>query len=384
MLNSRTIIVLIGILVVAAMAGLLLTGKGGENTAQTSTTQPTSTPATSGGGASEKVNLLGSGSTFVKPAMDVWIKDFTAKNPDIAIEYTGGGSGKGVKDILSNLVDFAGSDPPLPRSKWEKYKGQILQFPVVLGAVAVVYNVPEIGNVQLNLTGEVIAKIYLGEIVYWDDPAIKELNPGVADKLPHKEIIAIHRSDSSGTTQIFTTFLAKTCREWEEKVGISKTVQWPVDETGRGIGQEGNQGVTQAVKTTPYSIGYVELAYALRYGLPYARLQNPAGKFVAPSSETVSAAFAVENPPSPLDDWSDIAKEFVYSPASPDAYPLAGQTFIIVWKKWDDPAKCNAMKAFIEYIGSQGQENLPEGYAPLPEQLKKVVSQAAQLLECSG
>lgn len=383
-MSNRTVLVLVGILVVAAIAGLALIGKGGEKAASTSTVPPAGTSAAGGGGASGEVSLLGSGSTFVKPAMDMWIRDFTAKNPGIAIEYTGGGSGKGVKDILSRLVDFAGSDPPLPRSKWEKYKGQILQFPVVLGAVAVVYNVPEIGDVQLNLTGEVLAKIYLGEIVYWDDPAIKELNPGVADKLPHKEIIAIHRSDSSGTTQIFTTFLAKTCREWEEKVGMGKTVQWPVDKTGRGIGQEGNQGVTQAVKTTPYSIGYVELAYALRYELPYARLQNPAGKFVAPSPETVSAAFAIDNPLSPLDDWSSVAKEFVYSSASPDAYPLAGQTFLIVWKKWGDPAKCNAMKAFIEYIGSQGQENLPEGYAPLPEQLKKVVSQAAQLLECGG
>ncbi|ALL01003.1 Phosphate transport system periplasmic phosphate-binding protein [Pyrodictium delaneyi] len=332
----------------------------------------------------ETVSLLGSGSTFVKPAMDNWIEEFTRGHPNIEIEYTGGGSGKGVSDLLSRLVDFAASDPPLPRSKWQKHQGEILQFPVALGAVVVVYNIPEIGDAQLNLTGEVIAKIYLGEIIYWDDPAIKQLNPAVADKLPHREIIAVHRSDSSGTTQIFTTFLAKTCSEWREKVGVGKSVEWPVDKTGRGIGQEGNQGVTQAIKSTPYSIGYVEWAYALEYGLPYARLQNPAGKFVAPSTESISAAFAIDNPPSPLDDWSDVAKEFVYSSASPDAYPLAGQTFLLVWRSWDDSAKCNAMKAFIEYIGSQGQDNLPRGYAPLPEQLKKVVSQAAQLLECGG
>ncbi|KSW12409.1 hypothetical protein CF15_06685 [Pyrodictium occultum] len=398
-MDSKTLgIIAVAIIVIAvAAAGAALMRSGGGHTTQTATatttitttaaatttaasTQPGTT--TSGAAAGGKITLIGSGSTFVWPAMNKWIAGFEAEHPNIHIEYTGGGSGKGVNDILHHLVDFAGSDPPLPRSIWEKHRGQILQFPVELGAVVVVYNVPEIGNTQLNLTGEVIAKIYLGEIKYWDDPAIKQLNPGVADKLPHKEIIAVHRSDASGTTQIFTTFLSKTSKEWAEKVGSGKSVNWPVDKLGRGVGQNGNPGVTQAVLSTKYSIGYVELAYALKYHMPYARIQNPAGKFVAPTPETVSAAFALKNPPSPLDDWSNVAKTFIYSNASPDAYPIAGQTFLLVWKKWSDPAKCNAMKQFLEYIATKGQENLPPGYAPLPQVLRNVVLKAASLLEC--
>ena len=324
------------------------------------------------------VKLVGSGSTFVKPAMDRWINEFHKLHPSIYIEYMGGGSGKGVSDLLAGLVDFAGSDPPLPRDKWEQLRGRVLQFPVILGAVVVSYNLPGLKNVELNFTGEVLAAIYLGEISYWDDPAIKRLNPAVADKLPHHEITVVHRSDASGTTELFTLFLYKSSPEWR-RVGYGKTVEWPVDETGRGIGQEGNQGVTQALLSTPYSIGYIEWGYAIEYGLPVARIASPYGVYVAPSTESIAAAYKIDNPPSPLDDWSSVAKSFIYSNASRNAYPIVGQTFMLI-RTGLSGEKCTALKSFIEYIAGPGQDSLPKGYAPLPPALRGVAREAARLL----
>jgi len=329
-----------------------------------------------------RIKLLGSGSTFIRPAMDVWIKEFTAKNPDIVIEYAGGGSGKGLSDFFNKLVDFACSDPPLPKEKWREYRGEVLQFPVVLGAIAVVYNIPEIGDVHLNLTGEVIAKIYLGEIKYWDDPEIRGLNPAVAAKLPHREIIAVHRSDSSGSTQVFTLFLAKSYPRWKQLVGVGKTVEWPVDKVGRGIGAKGNAGIVQVIKTTPYSIGYVELAYALANDLPYARIQNPLGEFILPTRESITKAAKIIEMLSPLDDWTNASYNIVYAKVK-GAYPISTPSYMIVWKRMTDKSKCEALKEFIRFIGVEGQTILPEGYAPLPQELKNVVIEAAKLLECS-
>ena len=328
-----------------------------------------------------QVKLLGSGSTFVRPAMDAWVREFTAKHPNIDVEYAGGGSGKGLSDFFSRLVDFACSDPPLPKDKWQEYRGRVLQFPVVLGAIVVVYNVPEIGNVHLNLTGEVLAKIYLGEIKYWDDPEIRKLNPAIAPRLPHREIIAVHRSDSSGSTQVFTLFLAKSYPRWKQLVGVGKTVEWPVDKTGRGIGAKGNPGVVQVIKTTPYSIGYVELAYALTNNLPYARIQNPLGEFILPTQESITRAAKIRKIPSPLDDWTTMSYDIVYANVK-GAYPISTPSYMIVWKKMPNKSKCEALKEFIRFIGTEGQTILPEGYAPLPQELKNVAVEAANLLEC--
>lgn len=390
-MDTRTAVIVI-LVIVAVVAGAAFFAKGGgsgaasspasaASPAQTAGNQPAATPAA--GCPSKEVRLVGSGSTFVWPAMSSWSRGFHEKCPTVTVEYSGGGSGKGQKDIVQRLVDFAGSDPPLARKFYEKYRGKIMQFPVVLGAVVVTYNLPEIGGKSLRLDGVTLAKIFLGKITYWDDPAIKKLNPDIADKLPHKEIIVVHRSDASGTTQIFTTFLYKASKGLWPRDLVGKTIDWPVDKTGRGIGQQGNPGVVQTIKATPYSIGYVEWAYALENKLPVALIENPAGKFVAPSRESISAAFALKNPPSPLDDWTSTAEKFVYSDASPDAYPIAGQTFLIVWRTGYPPEKCLALKEFIKYIAGEGQENLPKGYAPLPPVLRKVAEQAAQLLECS-
>jgi len=328
------------------------------------------------------VVLRGSGSTFVMPAMDAWSRGFHQRCPSVVVEYAGGGSGKGQKDIMSRLVDFAGSDAPLAKSYLEQHLGEIMQFPVVTGAVVVTYNLPELGGYRLRLSGDVLAKIYLGEIRYWDDPAIRELNPEIADRLPHREIIAVHRSDGSGTTYIFTLFLYKSSRGVWPRSLVGKVVEWPVDRTGRGIGQNGNQGVAETVRRTPYSIGYVEWAYALENNMPIAAIRNPYGRFVVPTRETVSAAFNIPVLPSPLSDWGPVVEQFVYSNASPDAYPIAGQTFMIVWRSGYPADKCMALKSFIDYIAGPGQEELPRGYAPLPPGLRLVAQEAAALL-CS-
>jgi len=328
------------------------------------------------------VVLRGSGSTFVLPAMDAWSRGFREVCPGVVIEYAGGGSGKGQKDIIGRLVDFAGSDAPLARRYLEEHFGEIMQFPVVAGAVVVTYNLPGLEGYPLRLDGGVLAGIYLGEVRYWDDPAIKRLNPVVADKLPHREIIAVHRSDGSGTTYIFTLFLHKASGgRWPRSL-VGKVVEWPVDRTGRGIGQNGNQGVAETIRRTPYSIGYVEWAYALENDMPVAAVRNPAGRFVTPSPGAVTAAFRLRLLPSPLSDWAPAVEQFVYSNASPEAYPITGQTFMIVWRSGYSPEKCAALKALIEYIAGPGQEQLPRGYAPLPRELRLVAREAAALL-CS-
>ncbi len=330
------------------------------------------------------VVLFGSGSTFVEPAMVAWIRGFQESHPGVSVNYVGGGSGKGQEDILGGKVDFACSDPPLKRSALQAYRGRILQFPVILGAIVVTYNVPEIGSAQLNLSARILAGIYLGRIVYWDDPRIKELNPAVASRLPHKPIIAVHRSDASGTTQIFTTFLYKASGGlWPESL-VGKVVSWPVDATGRGLGEQGNPGVANAIQHTPYSIGYIEWSYALSRGLPIARIENPYGAFVAPTRESVEAAYTGRPAPSPLGDWSTYVYEAIYSNSTPKAYPIVGQTFMILWRIQPDKAKCEALRSFIEYIAGPGQEHVPTGYAPLPPQLREVALNASKLIECGG
>jgi len=354
--------VIIAVAVIAVAAMLMPHGGGG------------------GGGAPRTVILRGSGATFPMPALYKWIDVFTSEHPWIRIDYSDGGSGKGLSDILQHLVDFACSDPPLPRSIWEKYRGELLQFPDIAGAVVVVYNLPGLGNKTLVLSGKVLADIYLGKVRYWDDPEIAKLNPGI--RLPHHEIIAVHRSDASGTTQIFTTFLSKADREWAEKVGYGKVVNWPVDKTGRGIGAEGNPGVAKAVMNTPYSIGYVEWAYALKNHMPYAAILNPLGEPVKPSVKSILEAVAYIKPLSPADDWSRNAQRAIYAPRK-GAYPISSVSFMLVWKKMPSD-KCKAMKLWLRFLAEESYKYIPEGYAPLPKSLREVILKASEMLECQG
>jgi phosphate transport system substrate-binding protein len=317
---------------------------------------------------SQKVQILGSGATFPQPQIEKWIEVYAKQNPDVQIEYTGKGSGGGQNDFKQGLVDFACSDPPLSESLWKELekRGQPLQFPIIVGAVVVVYNLPGVENLKLD--GEVLAKIYMGDIEYWDDEAIKNLNPKAS--LPHEKILAVHRSDSSGTTKIFTTYLSLVSGEWAEKVGNGKTVDWPVDRLGRGVGGKGNQGVATVIKQNPYSIGYVELAYALKENFPVVALKNKAGKFVKADESTIKSAVSEISGsiPSPREGYRE-SLEAMLNAGGENSYPIVAFSHMVIWEKYESEAKEKAVKDFVRWILTEGQkpENVVKGYVGLPE-----------------
>ncbi len=332
---------------------------------------------TAGGGEGE-VRLVGSGSTFIYPQLQAWIQAFTQANSNILIEYTPTGSGAGQAQMLvDKTVDFAGSDPPLTRDQYEKYKGQVVQIPVILGAVAVVYNIPGVNELRLN--GEVLALIYLGEIEYWDDPRITELNPGV--NLPHERIVAIHRSDSSGTTHVFTLFLSKASNgAWPQDL-VGKSIEWRVDATGRGVGAKGNQGVAQAVQATEFSLGYVEYSYALGAGLKMAYIENAAGEFLQPTPESIQAAARAAlpaMPDSPAGDWSGVLDAVVYAEGE-GVYPITSFSFLIFWTEYPQD-KAEAVKKFVNFILNEGDNYIVEGYVVVPDEVKEINRKAVELI----
>lgn len=324
--------------------------------------------------------IEGAGASFQYPQIVEWASVFRAKK-GINVNYQSVGTGAGQKMFLiDKVVHFAASDPPLSRTQFSNYTGQVLQVPWIMGAVVVVYNIPGL-DVPLNLSGEVIAGIYLGEIMYWDDPAILQLNPALLDKLPRKEIIAVHRSDSSGTTEVFTTFLYKSAgNKWPKEL-VGKQIDWPVDKTGRGIGAKGNEGVTAQVKQSPYSIGYIEFSYAIEQGLQYAAILNKAGRFVLPSEITIrNAALAVTIPSSPLDDFSHTLAEVIY-PLREDAYPISTLAYGLFWAKYEDPAVARSIAMFLRWIASEGYNHMVRGYVKPPQQAVELLNKAAEIIE---
>ena len=334
----------------------------------------------------EPVLLKGSGATFPEAQLRKWIQVFTSINKDVKIEYSAVGSGQGVSDFLNGLTIFGCSDVPLTSDQLNQAKskfGTVYQVPYLLGGIAVVYNVPELQDKQpLRLTPEVLVDILLGKINYWDDPKIKELNPDLATLLPHKEILFVHRSDGSGTTAVFTSYLSFVSNEWKEKVGTGKTVQWPLDSMGRGQGAQGNTGVASMVQQTPYSMGYVELAYTK--GLGVVALRNNAGKFVLPSADRVS--LAVKN--LDVDFTSDIHSldllSKIFETTDPEAYPISSPTYMFL-KSPDnyDADTRKALARWLRFIATDGQkpESIVEGYAPIPESISQKIIQLAQLFD---
>ena len=361
-MDSKTIgVIVVAIVVVLAIAVVASRGTG-----------------PSGGQGAVQVTLQGEGSTFLYPQIQAWANDIHEMNSSIVINYNPTGSGAGQSSFLQGVVDFAGSDPPLSTQVWQQHHGEVLQMPVVIGMVVVAYNVPGIDN--LNLTGEILAKIYKGDIEYWDDPLIASVNPSA--NLPHEQIIVIHRSDSSGTTEIFTTYLYKAAPGFWSQDLVGKTIDWPVDASGRGIGGKGNQGVTQAIIGNQYSIGYVEFAYALKNNLRVAALQNSEGNFVMPSPETAQAAALgalSAAPNTPEGDWSQAFDAIIYAPGQ-DSYPLTSWSFLFFYKTYSSPSKAAAVKEFIAYINGEGQNHIIQGYVPIPDEIRNINLQALNLI----
>ncbi|HET9950385.1 MAG TPA: phosphate ABC transporter substrate-binding protein PstS [Candidatus Eisenbacteria bacterium] len=309
--------------------------------------------------AASQVNLTGAGATFPYPIYSKWF-DLYNKETGVQINYQSIGSGGGIQQVKAGTVDFGASDAPLNNQRLKEMPRPVVHFPTVAGAVVLAYNLPSV-TTPLQLTPDVVAGIYLGKITKWNDKRIAASNPGVA--LPNSPIAAIHRSDGSGTTYIFTAYLSAVSAEWKELVGNNTSVSWPV-----GLGGKGNEGVSGLVRQAPGAIGYVELAYAKQNNFAVASVRNAAGKFIAPSIASTTAA--ANGAAAAL--AKDVRTPIVNSPA-PDAYPIAGLTFLLVNKEQRDQAKGKAIADFIAWAMTEGQKSAEAlDYAPLPESVVKV------------
>jgi len=295
--------------------------------------------------------LNGSGATFPKAFYDAAVDGFKEEQPQVTVNYGGGGSGKGRTDLQGGLVDFAGSDGLVKDEDKPKFKGEYLYIPTVAAPITVSYNLS--GVTDLTLDAETTAKIFQRDIKTWDDPAIKALNPEA--KLPSTPIVVAHRSDGSGTTENFTKYLVKAAPSWKLKSG--STVEWPAD-TQAG---NGNAGVAQIVKTQAGAIGYVDLADAKTQRLVYANLKNKSGKLVEPILEATTAAL----------EGVELKADLTYDPldsANPDAYPIAAPTWMLVYKTQTDKAKGEALKAFLAYLVGDAQDVAEDNdFAALPK-----------------
>ncbi len=305
---------------------------------------------------STSAGLTGAGSTFINPIMTHWVQEYQ-KDGGENVNYQSVGSGAGINNLIDKTVDFAGSDAPMNQSELDRAKAPVVHVPAVIGAVCVAYNISGVTS-GLKLSGPVIADIFQSKIAYWDDAKITSANPGM--KLPHEKIFTVHRSDGSGTTAIFTDYLAKVSPLWHDSVGSGKTVNWPQG----GLGGKGNAGVAQVLTQHANSIGYVELAYAEQNKISYASVQNSSGTFVAPSVESASAAAA--GFPMPANITS-----FITNTPAKDGYPITGFSWIIFFK---DGPKAAAVKKFIQWITTKGQNDSKAlYYAPLPQPVQQAI-----------
>ena len=319
--------------------------------------------------ASAETLVNGAGATFPYPLYSKWFTEYAKVDPSVKFNYQSIGSGGGIKQITAQTVDFGASDKFLSDEELKAAPGKLIHIPTVMGAVVVTYNLPGIPK-GLRLKSEDLADIYLGKITMWNDQRIADDNPRV--RLPAKPIIVVHRSDGSGTTSIFTDYLSSVNQEWAQKVGKGTSVKWPV-----GLGGKGNEGVAGQVKTTPYSMGYVELAYAFENKLPYASLKNKSGNFVEPSIKSTSAAAAgaARNMP------ADYRVSLVNQPGK-DTYPVVGFTWLLVYEQQKDPVKRKKLVEFLNWELREGQKMAaPLLYAPLPENVKKMVAKTIRSIK---
>ena len=301
-------------------------------------------------------NINGTGATFPYPVYKQWIKDFYKESGN-RVNYTGTGSGTGIKEVAKRHVDFGGSDKPLSPRTLKKAK--LYQFPTLIGGIVLGYNIPGVKN--LKLSEAAIEGIVLGTIVYWDNPVIAKYNPNA--HLPHKKIIFVHRSDKSGTTFNFTYYLSKMSSIWRKYYGAKKMLNWQTDDEGRGVAGKGNFGVSAAIKTNPYSIGYVDYADAIKNGLNMAVIQGRDGKFYAPipSNFSKGAAYAGFDP----------KKDFFRVIAYPKhGYPIIAATFILVPAEGKNNKK---VTTFFSYAYDHDEVAKKLGYVPLPSNVKAMV-----------
>lgn len=327
-----------------AIAAAILTGCG----------QPGDPGAVSTGGSD---SLMGGGSSFVYPLMNKWASDYN-KSTGVQVNYQSLGSSGGIKQFTERTLDFGATDAPMNEEQLAAVDGEVLHIPVVMGAVAITYNLPDV-NENLTFSGPLLADIYLGKVKKWNDPAIAALNAGIA--LPDTEIVTVRRADGSGTTFIFADFLGKTSPEWKEKIGVGNALKWPAN----SLGGKGNEGVSAILQRSPNSIGYVELLYALEAKLPVAAVINQAEKPVQPSVESVTAAAAglTEIP-------EDLRMSITHAPGEA-SYPMAGITWVVARPQMNNADKATALQKFLNYVLSDESQALANqlNYSRLPEKL---------------
>jgi phosphate transport system substrate-binding protein len=309
----------------------------------------------------EDITINGAGASFPYPIYSQWAHKYNSLT-GVKINYQSIGSGGGIAQIKAKTVDFGGTDEPLKLE--DLTKEGLTQFPLVIGGVVLVVNVPGIGPGQLKLSGELLADIFLGKVNKWDDPAIKSLNPDL--KLPSQAITVTHRSDGSGTTYIFTSYLAMVSPEWKEKVGAGKSVKWPAPGS---IGGKGNEGVAGQVKVVSGAIGYVEYAYALQNKMAFTQLKNKDGKVLSPNIEAFQAAAANA-------DWKNAPgfNLLLNNEPGEKSWPIAGATYILMHKEQPDATKAAAMLKYFKWCFAHGGEMAEKlDYVPLPQNVVEMV-----------
>ncbi|HAY35255.1 MAG TPA: phosphate ABC transporter substrate-binding protein PstS [Ignavibacteria bacterium] len=307
--------------------------------------------------------INGAGATFPYPIYSKWFNEYAKVNKDAKINYQSIGSGGGVKQITEGTVDFGASDSPMSDDEIQKANSKnnnkIIHIPTVIGSVVVTYNLPGIQE-SINLTGEIVSKIYMGDIKKWNDPKIKSENPNL--NLPDKDIIVCSRTDGSGTTYVFTDYLGKIDPEWKSKIGVAKDVRFPV-----GQGGKGNEGVTGLVKQLEYSIGYVELVYALQNKLEYAKIKNSEGEYILPTLESLTNA--ADNS---ITEMPDDMRVSITNAGGKGSYPISSYTYILIYQNQTDANKGKTLKEFLEWALSTGESFASElGYAPLPKSVSE-------------
>ena len=327
---------------------------------------------TTAAGAADSLTVTGAGATFPYPLYSKWFYEYSNAHPGVNFNYQSIGSGGGIRQITAGTVDFGATDAPMKDDEMAKLPGPIFHIPTAIGAVTIVYNLQGVES-GLKLTQEALANIFLGKITRWNDPQIASQNPGV--KLPGEDIVVAHRSDGSGTTDIFTNYLATVNPGWKKTVGRGKSVKWPV-----GLGGKGNEGVAGVVKQTPGAIGYVELAYATQNKMTVAAVRNREGAFILPSLESTSEAAAGAAKTMP----ADYRVALVDAPGN-GSYPICGFTWLLVYKDQKDQAKGKALVSFLKWALHDGQKmNAPLLYAPIPKPVVEKVDATLKQIRYKG
>lgn len=328
------------------------------------------TPAAHAAPPRATVDLVGAGSTFDYPLFDKAFRVYSTAHPNVTINYQSVGSGAGIQQFTAKTVDFGASDVPMnPATELQaaiKAGGPVEEIPVALGGVSMAYNIPGVKGGKLHLTGDLLARIYLGTITTWNDKAIKKVNKGV--KLPNLRITPVYRNDGSGTSYIFTDYLAKVSDQWRQAVGVGKLPNWPA-----GVGGKGSPGVAEVVQQTPGAIGYVEQSYVLTNHMKQAAMQNKAKKYVLPSIKSVAAA-AAEFP-------HVSAQRFSITNAKGKAsYPITGYSWVLLFKNQSSAEKASALSALFKWTTSTGQKyGKALGYTPLPRNIQQLASKTIKL-----